>query len=541
MKIPSEPPYTKNVQLRPEQSRMLQATVRATVAQTLEEYEQYVHLHARTLPKQLWKEIKRREHLVIYRARSNATIAVDEDEFTHTHSSSSSHSHSHSHDDSNLLTPSWSRSKLLGVGAIVGTLEDVMFGIVAPDRIAMRVRSLYVDDGMVSSDVLSVVEGPTFDDPYRFVTLKWRIKHHLRLLPGSAPHEHLYVEGTGLQEMRDGVRVGYRVMQSVDLPQCGDIPGIKRARILSCSIFRQLPNGRVDVYITKFADVSRDLTAHATAMTDCWKSVWCAQNKKLDWMRSEAQLRWVRNGGKAKSRVTMTHDHHGHHCCALCRKVFRTFNSTLTCQVCSLMVCSRCHVARKLAHVLPGGHVTERPEVFCLQCSAQSLRVSALEVARRVHGLVHDDDHDQKAAATEQHAPQSRSEDRKTTTLDSTTRWHSEDSRRSTVSTSLEDAATRLSPQEVVPEEDVDELVVQSADDWARDHQSELYAAHEQTALSATTSAASTPASAELHRQQLWLQMNQLCLAAEKTFRITQRNAALNANPDALRSGGTHG
>ncbi|KAJ0394124.1 hypothetical protein ATCC90586_001010 [Pythium insidiosum] len=525
MKVPTDSPYP-NLQLRPEQSRELHATVRVVLAQTLDEYDQYVRVHGRKLPRLQWKELKQRENLVIYRARSNATIPVDDDDFTHSSSS-------HSQDDSTLMTPTWSRSKLLGVGAIVGTLEDVMFGIVAPDRLAMRVRSLYVEDGMVSSDVLAVVEGPTNEDPFRFVTLKWRIKHYYALLPGSVPRDHLYVEGTGLHELPDGSRVGYRVMQSVELSQCADIPGIKRSRIMSCSIFKQLANGTVDVYITKFADGQRDLTATATAMTDCWKSVWCAQNKKLDWMRCEAELRWVRNGGKAKARVTMSYDQSGHQCCSLCRKRFRTYNSTLTCGVCSFMVCSRCHVARKLAHVSASGNVSERPEVFCKNCAARSLHVSSMEVARRVHGVVHDEqDDDGRSRSGSRKTPHSRSR------ASSPSRWQSEDSSSSTVSASLEDVTTRLCPQEVLQEEDDEaEVFVQTAHDWAREHQvhpppapqAEPQAAGPQQLPSAPTQATSA-ASAELHRQQLWLQMNQLCLAAEKTFRITQRNA------DALRS-----
>lgn len=87
-------------------------------------------------------------------------------------------------------------------------------------------------------------------------------------------------------------------------------------------------------------------------------------------------------------------------------------------------------------------------------------------------------------------------------------------------------------------EASLDGLDIQTVDDWDRGNDASCYegvtprlSPSDMSALSRSQRAASEydPSSSVDHQQKLWMQMSQLCLAAEETYLLAKKNA------DAMR------
>lgn len=369
MKVPlAERPFAP-VRLTSDQRDEMESIVHGMVLATVREYEHFAYITGGRLSKNSWKAIKHRENLTVLRERINKNeIAAA------------------------AVSPfDWSLPKLLMTGTVVGTLDDIMYGTLAPTSEAMRIRSTYVQDEILDAQILSDIQMPTVDEPFRFLGIKWAVRSHSSTLnPMAWPRDTIVVEGTGIHVTPAGGRLGYRVIHSVDLPGCRELKahGIMRTRTSSTAIYKQLPNGIVDVYMTRFVEStgslseSTALTGAAASMLNVWKSVWCSQNKKLSCAARVGAPNRADDRASTAERLVVTTDDDGNYCCGLCHKHYTMFHSVITCHACNLLVCSKCQVRRKLARVNKLGEVTQHPVLFCKSCISRSLKDSAFEVAR---------------------------------------------------------------------------------------------------------------------------------------------------------------
>ncbi|DBA02015.1 TPA: hypothetical protein N0F65_000262 [Lagenidium giganteum] len=394
----------------PSQIAEFQATADQLLHETVASYEQFVHRDRRALSKKQWKPVKTRENVTVYRQRSGTVEDVN-DVSTTTSSSSSSGSGSGSGSGigmrpsvlpsgvTGMSTPSPSHvvnsdaflPLLLGVGSMTGTLADVMYGSTTPDTTAMRVKMMYVHEDTMDGAVLYRMEGPTEEDPFRFFGIKWFVKAHPAGLNAMVwPRDCVFLEATGLMTTSKGERIGYHLMQSVDLPACRELTDfcIMRGRIRYCTLYQQLPNGTVDVYMKSLVQPhgkmldSVAIISAADSLIGCWKMVTCGQSKKLAWLLQQHHQELKDQQTDADAADALANKRH----CGMCSKKMSALgfkSKGSNCQLCHWYICSRCRVTRKLCFEADDGAIQTSNVVFCKNCIYSANQESTKDIAVR--------------------------------------------------------------------------------------------------------------------------------------------------------------
>ncbi|GMF24055.1 unnamed protein product [Phytophthora lilii] len=78
------------------------------------------------------------------------------------------------------------------LGTIEGKLQDTMYGVVATTDEAMKMKSACTNDGVQDSKVLCEIPRPTFEDPFRHISVKWRLY--------ESKSDHVSLDATGIVE-----------------------------------------------------------------------------------------------------------------------------------------------------------------------------------------------------------------------------------------------------------------------------------------------------------------------------------------------------
>ncbi|KAF1326362.1 hypothetical protein FI667_g8494, partial [Globisporangium splendens] len=346
------------------------------VSHTIAQYEDYDSEYNHQVNREQWKPVKHRESLTVYKQKKwHRPKEMAPRHGTHSSSSDSASSSAQSR-------TSWSIPTLLMVGTIAGTLDDVMYGVATFDAPSMLLKTTYTHDELVDGEILNQIHGPTGDDPFRFLGLKWIVKGNPAAVSKIVrPRDLVFLESTGIQQLANGDRIGYHLMHSVDLPGYGPLKtkSILRGRVSSCIVFKQLENGTVDVYMKanfepngKVSESVAVLSA-ANGLTYCSRAVYCAQHKKLAWLLTN----------RYKRSATVASDLR-HSDCATCGKSARVFRRHLTtCQLCRGPMCSTCRVTKRISYIGSGvKEIDERAIPFCKGCVSSTSQKSAFAVAR---------------------------------------------------------------------------------------------------------------------------------------------------------------
>lgn len=436
--------------LSDEDEERLEALANALVRETLGDYDAFVADGRGRVDPVRWKPLKRRDDVTVYRERSSQlsrslstpdrvsglsslaqTIRLPASSTRSTPDALAEYPASpdglgfarHSADGSsgflartigppssaysNSVSDSFSRPqtgeaelpRLLAVGSMRGSLDDVMYGVVSPSAAAARLRTSYLDDDVADCAVLKELIAPSESEPFRFLGVKWLVKASKRSRALQVwPRDFIVLEHSGVMLRPDGTRLGFHLMHSVDLPGCRELADhrILRARLSSCYIYEDKPQrGRVDVYMAarvepRGAVIERlALRSAARALSRCWQSVACANSKKLAW--------WLQHEREplALPAPPLPHHEDAHHgtavldaaprgrSCGVCHRHFGALNRVATCQLCGEAICYRCRVVRKLSAELLAATVAQTSVVFCKTCVSSVAEDSALEIASR--------------------------------------------------------------------------------------------------------------------------------------------------------------
>ncbi|KAG7390606.1 hypothetical protein PHYBOEH_006966 [Phytophthora boehmeriae] len=112
----------------------------------------------------------------------------------------------------------WTMPTLLQVGTIEGTLEEVMYGSVTFTAADTLIKATYTSSEIVDAETLYEIQGPTNDEPFRFLGLKWAVKATSPAVKAFVwPRDLIYLEATGILDRQGGERVGYHLMHSLEL------------------------------------------------------------------------------------------------------------------------------------------------------------------------------------------------------------------------------------------------------------------------------------------------------------------------------------
>ncbi|KAF4032599.1 hypothetical protein GN244_ATG15531 [Phytophthora infestans] len=276
-------------------------------------------------------------------------------------------------------------------GAIDGNLDDCMFGSFATTEETWRWRSSYVYEGLDEARLLATIRGPTHEDPFRFLGLKWFTKELPSVLSGiMQQRDFLIIEATGLTRDSNGERVGYFLMHSVTLPELvPEFPqlNLMREEISACYIDRQLGTNQVEMYCRSFLNPRgkplNRLTAviAAEALLSAIGIIDYAYIRKLTWLVKNKQERMsarrcrTRRQSGAFPRSTR---------CQVCDKSFRrlALNGSTECHICRGQVCKNCFVVKKMTvDVSLRGHVKQCPVRVCVCCLLEAKEKSVWEMA----------------------------------------------------------------------------------------------------------------------------------------------------------------
>ncbi|KAE9309518.1 hypothetical protein PF008_g20682 [Phytophthora fragariae] len=281
---------------------------------------------------------------------------------------------------------------LLLLGSIAGTLDDIMYGVVAPTDESLKITSSCIRDGVVDSKVLEELVSPTVDDPFHHVNIQWRLYED---------RDYVTLDTTGIMETLWGERVGYNVSHSVGFPQLPAFTdlGIARGNMSVCSLYRQKANHTVECYTRGFFDLSSGTHSNAILALQTIATQWqsfsrnmeCAQMKKLAWrLRKNSddsdviQLASVRPKHKPSDST-----------CRVCAKSFSFIpGRKKTCKSCDHTVYSRCCVKKLVCVMGPDQcSILEKKRTFCSRCIHEVVQSDAVAIARdELVNMRHDSD-----------------------------------------------------------------------------------------------------------------------------------------------------
>ncbi|RLN80681.1 hypothetical protein BBJ28_00014420 [Nothophytophthora sp. Chile5] len=283
------------------------------------------------------------------------------------------------------------------VGSVDGTLEDILYGSMWRSGRERVARASFTRDGVADGAVLCSVESPSAGDPFRSLSVKWTLKR--------APHGGLvvkdrdfcYLAATGVvRSPRTGHKLGYRLRHSMTFPSCPPFQNrsVVRGQLFFCSFFRQLRNGRVEVFHQGSYDAGGGGTGFGLGLprSIAEKSVIenlvglgevrvCALAKKLARVVEGSDLERIQ---ASLSRTSVQESLDGERRCGMC---LRRLGSALRrrCAACRHWTCAQCSVRQQTVPssraVSTGAAVVKR--CFCKACVARVLRDDATPYAIR--------------------------------------------------------------------------------------------------------------------------------------------------------------
>ncbi|KAK1943052.1 hypothetical protein P3T76_005689 [Phytophthora citrophthora] len=273
-------------------------------------------------------------------------------------------------------------------GVVPGTVEDAALGFFADTGVRSRLRNASTKEVAVDdSRTLAQFHGPTKDDPFRFLGVKWCL-HSTRGTAGCfiKPRDYVVLESTGMAIDSDGERFAYVLIHSIELPEVPDFRGFGNVRIAlsACHIMRPHPTaGAVEIFCRGFMD-TRGIVAerlctylYCDGLMTVPQTVEEAYTKKLMWLLQSLR-RADRSLSLASLQITDA--------CPCCHEKWqRGFAKLLEgnsmCHLCRQTMCRKCTVKKALPIDVRPKQLTLKAVDFCLSCYLQAKNLSAWQVA----------------------------------------------------------------------------------------------------------------------------------------------------------------
>ncbi|KAE9005316.1 hypothetical protein PR003_g18227 [Phytophthora rubi] len=272
-------------------------------------------------------------------------------------------------------------------GVVPGTVEDAALGFLADTEARTRARSCISGHTTVDDvQILARIQDPTFDDPFRFLGVKW----WAHSTPGAAgrfikPRDSVVIESSGMAVDADGERFCYLLTHSIVLDEVPEFNKFGRLRITfsTCRIVR--PHGTagnvVKIFCRGFIDSAGSLSERLATYLFCESLMRMprimeeANKRKLAWL-----LQSKRHCGSSLGPAGQGVD-----ACPSCNeKLSRGVEMLLDYSICILCrhsTCRKCTI-RKTLLLETGGPkgLTKTTKDFCLRCYLEAKSLSAWQV-----------------------------------------------------------------------------------------------------------------------------------------------------------------
>uniref|UniRef100_K3X119 START domain-containing protein n=1 Tax=Globisporangium ultimum (strain ATCC 200006 / CBS 805.95 / DAOM BR144) TaxID=431595 RepID=K3X119_GLOUD len=272
-------------------------------------------------------------------------------------------------------------TRMLGVGKIDGSLEDVMDGVYSATPEEIRTVMTFLKSQITNASILQVSETRTPDDPFTFAGIKWWAAK----TPGgrmSYDRDLLNYERQGMTFDADGNEIAYHLLQSVDRPEwpANTFRSLIRAHMSTCYLYKRkgkqvetffwgefYGSGNFPQSVSDFGIAGRWLTVVNT--------VKCARAKKLSQLRERANARFNASNATAADKYNV---------CRSCSKVKEIFKLDKSARPIRDRFCNRCLVlvaAQRGSRITWDGIAAEQPPAYfdyVFQLSRRDFQLAAI-------------------------------------------------------------------------------------------------------------------------------------------------------------------
>lgn len=286
---------------------------------------------------------------------------------------------------------------MVASGMVDGTLDDCMLGCFADSDASWLWRSAHLNDKLEDAKILTKIQGPSAEDPYCFLGVKWFTREHSAVVSKIAHRrDFLMLEATGITaDPATGERVGYFLMHSIKIPRIHKLTemGIIRGNISLCFLVRQVGKSTIELYCRGFIDAAGAMpdrvSAHfcADSLIAATNVIECASIKKLTYLLKIRKLADPNPRSKADLKN-----------CESCDRKLKNklgMQSMLSCQVCRRAICKPCSLVKTLTVDVSNNVATQMLVWFCLKCVLEAKQLPAFEIARATQTPMDATQHDQ--------------------------------------------------------------------------------------------------------------------------------------------------
>ncbi|GAB9466520.1 hypothetical protein Gpo141_00003892 [Globisporangium polare] len=334
-----------------------------------------------------WKLLKHRDNVRVYKERTSFHASRQQQQQQVERNGDQNQSEDFSTNASRQQQPAL--PMMMAIGSVQGSVDDVMYGLLNHTQAMAQIQASYIGDDVVDSQVLAPLIRPSGSNPLRSLSAKWCAKRHNGIIRSLVRYrDFVFVEATGVTRDRNGERVGYHIIHSITVPGVRELHemNVVRAKISMCCLFRQRDGNTVELFMRGFLNPLGDvplrtaMVSAAESVLSMWKTIYCAQMKKLAWELTSA------------TEATQRREARNVDSCGVCWKGLRaSLHPMKQCQVCRRHICSRCCVSKKLSFLSPGSsQVIQKTALFCSCCVYKATQTSSLELAVRESASVQD-------------------------------------------------------------------------------------------------------------------------------------------------------
>ncbi|OWY92473.1 hypothetical protein PHMEG_00038520, partial [Phytophthora megakarya] len=292
-------------------------------------------------------------------------------------------------------------------GTFPGTVEDMALAFLADTDERSRLRFNTNKEAVVEDvKILAQIHGPTKEDPFRFLGIKWCTSTPSRTVSLLVkPRDYVMIESTGMALDSNGERFTYYLNHSIEVDGVPEFTehGLVRTVFSGCHIMKPHKNGEVvEAYAKGFLVIGGNFSARVSAIQLGESFIALPRVleesylKKLAWLMHD-QHRWSSSSGSTSESSSFSFSSSNSsnskcslekaNTCACCQgrlsSVLGSFlEKAAGCRLCRRAVCHKCTVTKMLPKDgARGRHMKKKEREFCLDCYIKAKRLSAWNVA----------------------------------------------------------------------------------------------------------------------------------------------------------------